>query len=82
MSKNAAVWTMRRGKLQKATAMTKKQSSTKRRPRRNGWLAVSPLLVLVGLLVGLSLITGDPYKVSLPVVFIATAAYALITTRG
>ena len=62
--------------------MTKKQSSTKHRPRRNGWLAVSPLLVLVGLLVSLSLITGDPYKVSLPVVFIATAAYALFTTRG
>lgn len=82
MSKHAVVWIMRRDKLQKSTAMTKKQSSTKRRPRRNGWLAVSPLLVLVGLLVSLSLITGDPYKVSLPVVFIATAAYALFTTRG
>lgn len=59
-----------------------KQHKKHRRPRRNGWLAISPLVVLVALMVGLSLLTGDPYKVSLPVVFIVTAAYALMTTRG
>lgn len=40
------------------------------------------MLVLAALLVGLSVLTGDPYKVSLPVVFVATAAYAVAVTRG
>lgn len=59
-----------------------KRHKNHRRHRRNGWLAISPLVVLVALMVGLSLLIGDPYKVSLPVVFIVTAAYALLTTRG
>lgn len=54
----------------------------RRGPRRRGWLAVSPLAVLVLLLAGLSLYAGDPYKVPLPVVFVVTAAYALCVTRG
>lgn len=53
-----------------------------RRPRRFGLLAVSPLMVLIALLAGLSLYAGDPYKVPLPVVFIITAAYAVGITRG
>lgn len=73
---------MRWNKYQKGFVKMKVQHNKRRRPRRYGWLAMSPLLVLVGLMVGLSLITGDPYKVSLPVVFIATAAYALCITRG
>lgn len=73
---------MKWNKNRKALAEMKWQNGKRRRPRRYGWLAVSPLLVLVGLMVGLSLIAGDPYKVSLPVVFIATAAYALCITRG
>lgn len=54
----------------------------RRRPRRYGLLAVSPLLVLIGLLAGLSLYAGDPYKIPLPVVFIMVAAYAIAVTRG
>lgn len=54
----------------------------RRRPRRFGLLAVSPLMVLIALLAGLSLYAGDPYKVPLPVVFIITAAYAVGITRG
>jgi len=50
--------------------------------RRYGLLAISPLFVLIGLLAGLALYAGDPYKVPLPVVFIMVAAYAVAVTHG
>lgn len=55
---------------------------TRKRPRRNGLLALSPLLFMAALFVGLSLLTGDFYKIPLPVIFITTSAYALLTLRG
>jgi len=47
-----------------------------------GLLALSPILVLVGLIVGVSLYFGDFYKVPLVLVFIVTACVSLLTLRG
>ena len=52
------------------------------RPRRYGLLAISPLIVLVLLFVGLSWMTGSLSKVPLLVVFLMTSVYALCITRG
>lgn len=49
---------------------------------RQGLTALSPMLVLVGLMVGLSLWFHDFYKVPLAVIFVATAVVALFTLRG
>lgn len=49
---------------------------------KQGLLALSPMLVLVGLMVGLSLWFHDFYKVPLAVIFVATAVVALFTLRG
>lgn len=49
---------------------------------RRGLLAISPLFVLIGLFLTLSIAWGDFYKVPLVIVFIIASAYALfITTR-
>lgn len=51
-------------------------------PLRQGLLAVSPILFVVGLFLTLSIAWGDFYKVPLIIVFVAAASYALaITTR-
>ena len=47
-----------------------------------GLLALSPMLVLILLMVGLSLYFHDFYKVPPVIIFIITAAYALATMRG
>lgn len=54
----------------------------RKRPHRNGLLALSPLLFMALLFVGLSLLTGDFYKVPLPIIFITTSAYSILTLRG
>lgn len=54
----------------------------KRRPRRYGLLAVSPLVVLALLFVALSCLTGSLSSVPLLVVFLLASVYALAITRG
>ena len=54
----------------------------KRRPRRNGLLAISPLFFLAFTFIGLSWMTGSLSSVPLLVVFLLTAMYALCITRG
>ena len=49
---------------------------------RSGLLALSPMLVLIILMVGLSLYFHDFYKVPPAVIFIITSVYALLTMRG
>ena len=49
---------------------------------RRGLLALSPMLVLIILMVGLSLYFHDFYKVPPAVIFIITSVYALLTMRG
>ena len=56
-------------------------SSSTRRPRRNGLLALSPLLLFAILFVTTSLYAGDFYAIPMSVVFIVTTAYALLITR-
>lgn len=53
----------------------------RRRPGRNGLLGISPLFVMALLFVLLSCLSGSVADVSMPIVFIATAAYALSVTR-
>ncbi len=50
--------------------------------KMNGWLALSPLLVFLGIYVVSSLIAKDFYKVPVAAAFIIASAYALIITRG
>lgn len=52
--------------------------------RKNGFLAVSPVLVLALLMLGLGVMWGDFYKVSLPVVFAVVLVYGVcvVTLRG
>ena len=48
---------------------------------RRGLRAISPIFVVIGLFLGLSLAWGDFYKVPLIIVFVAAAAYALLITQ-
>ncbi len=57
-------------------------SKTKLKWKRNGLLAVSPMLVLIICFLGLGVGFNDFYKVPLLLVFIFTTAYALLITRG
>ena len=50
-------------------------------PRPQAW-ALSPLLVFMLLYLGTSLWMGDFYKMPITVAFLASSAYALLTTRG
>lgn len=52
------------------------------RSRRNGLLALSPLLVMVVLFIVLSLYLHGFHKIPLLIVFLATCSYALLTLRG
>ncbi|MCQ2334447.1 MAG: Na+/H+ antiporter NhaC family protein [Paludibacteraceae bacterium] len=49
--------------------------------RRNGLLALSPMLLLILVFVVIGILAGDFYKVPMLVVFILVAAYALCLTR-
>ena len=48
---------------------------------RRGLRAISPIFVVIGLFLGLSLAWGNFYKVPLIIVFVAAAAYALLITQ-
>ena len=50
--------------------------------RRRGLTALSPLLLMIVLFVGLSLYFDDFYKVPLLIVFIVTSGFALLTLKG
>ncbi len=46
-----------------------------------GLLSISPMLFFILLFIGISLLTGDFYKVSLSVIFTISSIYALLTLR-
>lgn len=52
------------------------------RPRRRGWVALLPLLLLAVLMGGIGLLMGDFSQVPMTVVFTLTAIAALTTLRG
>lgn len=52
------------------------------KPRRRGWLALSPFFVLVLLMGLISYAIGDFSKVPMTIVFLLTSIYALFTLRG
>lgn len=54
----------------------------RKRPRRYGILAISPLFVLAVLFLGFSLHLGDFSRVPLLIIFSATSIYSLFITRG
>ena len=55
---------------------------SRRRPRRNGLLALTPLMLFALLFVGTSLAAADFYAIPMSVVFIVTTAYPLAIPRG
>ncbi|MBP3228467.1 MAG: Na+/H+ antiporter NhaC family protein [Bacteroidaceae bacterium] len=57
-------------------------SPLRRKVRRHGLLALSPLLVMAGLFVVLGALGGGIAEVPILVVFVLTAVYALWTLRG
>lgn len=50
--------------------------------RIKGWLALSPLLVFLGVYFVSSLIVGDFYKIPIAAAFLLAAVYAIIITKG
>lgn len=56
-------------------------SNQEKHSHLSGLLAVSPMLFFAALFVGISLYTGDFYKVSLTVIFTLASTYALFTLR-
>lgn len=52
------------------------------RPRRRGWVALLPLLLLALLMAGFGILMGDFSKVPMTIVFTLTAIAALATLRG
>lgn len=52
------------------------------RPRRRGWLALMPLIILAMLMAMLGVIMGDFSKVPMTIVFLLTSIAALFTLRG
>lgn len=65
-------------------AETKGKAGTavRRRPRRKGWLALTPLCLLALIMGGLGLAFGDFYKVPMTVVFLIVGIASLFTLRG
>lgn len=49
---------------------------------KQGLLAISPMLLLLVLFVGLGITAGDFYRVSMLIVFLIVSAYAICITRG
>lgn len=59
-----------------------KREDRRQRPRRRGWLALMPLLLLAVLMGSFGLLKGDFSKVPMTIVFILTSIAALATLRG
>lgn len=62
--------------------MTKIHEDRRLRPRRRGWVALLPLLLLVLLMGGMGWLMGDFSQVPMTIVFSLTAVGALLTLRG
>lgn len=60
----------------------KQRELRRMRPRRRGWLALLPLLLLIVLMVAMGLIMKDFSKVPMTIVFLLTTIAALLTLRG
>ena len=52
------------------------------KPRRQGWVALLPLLLLAALMGGLGILFGDFSKIPMTLVFALTGIGALLTLRG
>lgn len=50
--------------------------------KHKGLMALSPLLVFIGLYLGLSIIAGDFYKVPMTVIFMISSIYAIAISAG
>lgn len=61
---------------------TEKRVDRRLHPRRRGWVALLPLLLLALLMGGFGLIFDDFYKVPMTIVFALTSIGALFTLRG
>ena len=53
-----------------------------RHKKMNGWLALSPMAVFLGVYLVSSLAAGDFYKIPLAAAFLLASAYALLITPG
>lgn len=62
--------------------VSKKLEDRLRRPRRKGWVALMPLVLLAVLMGTLGLCLGDFYKVPMTVVFLLVCVSSLLTLRG
>lgn len=63
--------------------MNKQEREDRRlRPRRRGWLALLPLVLLAVLMAGIGALMGDFSKVPMSIVFTLTSIAALFTLRG
>lgn len=60
----------------------KQREDRRLRPRRRGWLALMPLILLAVLMAMLGTIMGDFSKVPMTIVFLLTSIAALFTLRG
>ena len=50
--------------------------------KKNGIIAISPLLVFIGLYLVTSIVAGDFYKVPITVAFMAASIYAVVIGGG
>lgn len=50
--------------------------------KRGGWLAISPMLVFLGIYLISSILIGDFYKIPISAAFLVASIYAIIITRG
>lgn len=64
------------------TRVSSKLEARLRRPRRKGWVALMPLVLLAVLMGTLGLCLGDFYKVPMTVVFLVVCISSLLTLRG
>ena len=60
----------------------KNKAEIVRRPKRKGWLALTPLLLLAAIMGGIGIAFGDFYKVPMTVVFLVVSVASLFTLRG
>lgn len=60
----------------------KQREDRRLRPRRRGWLALMPLILLAVLMAMLGTIMGDFSKVPMTIVFLLTSIASLFTLRG
>ncbi len=64
------------------TEQTSKLQRRLQRPRRRGWVALLPLLLLVVLMSGLGMAGGDFSKVPMTIVFLIVCVASIFTLRG